>query len=228
MSLDYFSGHLREVENDMHDGRIDPLGPLQEYIDLFQALREDRITMLPAFIDAFSTLCDLLAYKVQVFRTVIFSANKDRLRRLVDRGEGIDEIVGITPWQSVVDVTRLSGAIFEDVFKDLGRVHHNLPACNSPECESGPAPALDLGSEAVPFSSDKATAFEILSGELGEASLESLPLTRSIDVLVRYGFDRVRACMVILHLIQDGDAILLEDGATPGMYRLTTRRMAVE
>jgi hypothetical protein len=207
----------------MHDGRIDPLGPLQEYIDVFQALPEDRVARLPTFIDAFSTLCDMLAYKVQAFKTAVFSANKDRLKQLVDQGQGIDDIVEIIPWQVVPDFTWLSGAIFEDVFTDLGRLRRVLPACIPPECDQEPIPVLALESEATPFSSDKACALEILAKELLAASLDSIPLARSIDVLVGCGFDRVRACMVILHLIQDGDAILLENGAVRGAYQLTTR-----
>nr|MDO8110234.1 hypothetical protein [Candidatus Sigynarchaeota archaeon] len=76
LSLDYFAGKLVEIKNEIKHGKADPVQPLADYIAAFQGLPEDRVAKLPEFVSLFSTLCDILDYKVQAFKAMVFDINK--------------------------------------------------------------------------------------------------------------------------------------------------------
>ncbi len=213
LALDYFAGQMVEIKKDIKAGRADPLQPLAEYITAFQALPEDRVTKLPDFVSLFSTLCDILDYKIQAFKAMVFEVGKDKLARFYQDPGGLEAVTGLVHWREAVEFTTLSQPFLADILAGMGRERRPIPACEVADDADSDQASFELPVDERNFFQEKATIVDCLHDTRQLAGVSSMPLGELLDHLeAELGIDRVKAFIHVLHLIQDGD-LVMEDFA---------------
>jgi len=212
LTLDYFSGKLAGIKNDIKNGKIDPLQPLANYLDTFQILPEDRIVKLPEFISVFATLCDILDYKVQAFKALMFDINKDRLARFFQDPAAIDELAGLVTWRDPFEFTCMSWPFVQDIVEKLGATRRLVPQCEVVDDEGAVQVQFDLPVEQQNFFQEKVAILAALNqyNQLQGDMLVSIETI--LDFLENEcDIDRMKAFVHLLHLIQDGELIMRDD-----------------
>jgi hypothetical protein len=212
LALDYFAGQLVGIKNDIKAGKVDPMQPLADYITAFQALPEDRIAKLPDFVSLFSTLCDILDYKIQAFKAMVFEIGKDKLARFYQDPGGLDAIINLVQWHEAVELTTMSQPFLADILASLGRVRRPIPACEVIDDAGTVQASFELPVDDRNFFQEKATIVACLQDAKQLAGVSSAPLCDVLDHLeAELGVDRIKAFIHVLHLIQDGDIVIQED-----------------
>ncbi|HME51193.1 MAG TPA: hypothetical protein VKM55_03170 [Candidatus Lokiarchaeia archaeon] len=212
LTLDYFSGKLAGIKNDIKNGKVDPLQPLTDYIDAFQTLPEDRVVKLPEFVSLFATLCDILDYKVQAFKALMFDISKDKLTRFFQDAGAIDDLVDMVAWRDPFEFTSMSWPFVKEIVEKLGTTRRLVPQCEVVDDEGSIQLQFDLPVENQNFFQEKAAILEALKryDRLQGSMLASLG--NILDFLENdHDIDRMQAFVHVLHLIQDGELILRED-----------------
>ncbi|NMC07227.1 MAG: hypothetical protein GYA24_18565 [Candidatus Lokiarchaeota archaeon] len=219
LALDYFAGELAGIKNDIKSGKADAMQPLGDYIDAFEALPGDRVAKLQDFVSLFSTLCDILDYKIQAFKAMVFEIGKDKLARFFQDPRGLDAVMSLVQWHDAIELTTMSQPFLAEVIEGLGRERKAMPSCEVTDDASTVQATFTLPGDERNFFDEKATIvtclqeFPRLSG--GSSTTLRDVLDHLEDVL---GIDRMRAFVHILHLIQDGD-LVLQQGADGGDAR---------
>ncbi len=214
LALDYFAGQLVGIRNDIKAGKVDPMQPLADYIIAFQALPEDRIAKLPDFVSLFSTLCDILDYKIQAFKAMVFEIGKDRLARFYQDPVGLDAITSLVKWHEAVELTTMSQPFLSGILASLGRERRPIPACEVIDDAGNVQASFELPVDERNFFQEKATIVACLQDAEQLAGASSAPLGDVLDHLeTELGVDRMKAFIHVLHLIQDGDLLMQDDAA---------------
>jgi hypothetical protein len=229
LALDYFAGQLVGIKNDIKAGKIDPMQPLADYINAFQALPEDRVAKLPDFVSLFSTLCDILDYKIQAFKAMVFEVGKDKLARFYQDPAGVDEVTSIVQWHEAIELTTMTPPFLADILASLGRERRPIPACEVIDDAGTVQASFDMPIEDRNFFQEKSSIVACLSSATRLAGTASAPLEDVLDHLeAELGIDRMKAFIHVLHLIQDGDLILQGDAdgdESEGTATITTVRL---
>jgi hypothetical protein len=213
LALDYFAGQLAEIKNDIKSGRIDPMQPLADYITAFQALPDDRVAKLPDFVSLFSTLCDILDYKIQAFKAMVFEIGKDKLARFYQDPGGLDAITSLVEWHEAIELTTMSQSFLTDILASLGRERRPIPACEVIDDAGSFQASFELPVNERNFFQEKAAIVACLHDTVQLAGESSAPLGDVLDYLeAELGVDRMKAFVHVLHLIQDGDLVMQDDG----------------
>ncbi len=226
LALDYFSGQLVEIKNDIKAGKVDPMQPLAEYITAFQSLPENRVAKLPDFVSLFSTLCDILDYKIQAFKAMVFEVGKDKLARFYQDPAGLDTITSLIHWREAVEFTTISQPFLLDVLAGMGRERRTIPTCEVIDGASSVQGGFDLPVDERNFFQETATILECLRDAKQLARKSGALLDDVLDLLeTELGIDRIKAFIHILHLIQDGDLVMQDnvDGRNTGNHATRTR-----
>ncbi|MBN2153803.1 MAG: hypothetical protein JW839_20260 [Candidatus Lokiarchaeota archaeon] len=209
LALDYFAGQLVGIKNDIKAGRADPMRPLADFITAFHALPEDRVAKLPGFVSLFSTLCDILDYKIQAFKAMVFEVGKDKLARFYEDPGGLDAVTGLVRWREAVEFTTVSQPFLTDVLACLGRERRPIPACEVIDDAGSIQASFDLPVDARNFFQEKAAITDCLEDFSRLAGRAIAPLADVLDHLeTELGLDRIKAFIHVLHMIQDGDLVL--------------------
>ncbi len=220
LALDYFAGQLVEIRNDIKSGKIDPMRPLADYITAFQALPEDRIAKLPDFVSLFSTLCDILDYKIQAFKAMVFEIGKDKLARFYQDPGGLDAVTNLIQWREAVELTTMSQPFLADILASLGRERRPIPACEVIDDAGTVQASFELPVDERNFFQEKETIVACLQDAGQLAGDSGAPLGDVLDHLeAELGIDRMKAFIHLLHLIQDGDLVMEDDVDGDGARR---------
>jgi hypothetical protein len=212
LALDYFAGQLVGIKNDIKAGKIDPMQPLADYITAFQALPDDRIAKLPDFVSLFSTLCDILDYKIQAFKAMVFEIGKDKLARFYQDPGGLDAVTSLVQWHEAIELTTMSQPFLAEILVSLGRERRPIPACKVIDDDGTIQAGFKLPVDERNFFQEKATIVACLQDAGQLAGESSAPLGDVLDHLeAELGIDRMKAFIHILHLIQDGDLVMQDD-----------------
>jgi hypothetical protein len=215
LALDYFAGQLVEIKNDIKAGKGDPMQPLADYIAAFQGLPDDRVAKLPDFVSLFSTLCDILDYKIQAFKAMVFEIGKDKLARFYQDPEGLEKITGRIRWHEAVELTIMSQPFLADILASMGRERRPIPACEVIDDAGTIQASFDLPVDERNFFQEKAGIVACLHEAPRLAGKASAPIGDVLDYLeAELGVDRMKAFIHVLHLIQDGDLVM--QGGTDG------------
>nr|MDO8083647.1 hypothetical protein [Candidatus Sigynarchaeum springense] len=227
LALDYFAGQLLEIRNDIKAGRADPMQPLADYISAFQALPDDRLAKLPDFVSLFSTLCDILDYKIQAFKAMVFEIGKDKLIRFFQDPGSLEAVTNLVRWRETVEFTTISRPFLTDVLASIGRERRPIPAYEVIDDEAGSVRAsFELAIDERNFFQEKAKIIDSLRDARQLAGKSSVPLGEILDHLeIELYIDRIKAFIHVLHLIQDGDLVIQDnpDGDKAGRPAAGTR-----
>ena len=221
LSLDYFSGKLTGIKNDIKSGRVDPLQPLADYLDTFQALPEDRVVKLTEFVSLFGTLCDILDYKVRAFKALMFDINKDKLALFFQDAAAIDGLIGMLAWRDPVEFTRMSWPFLKEIIEKLGMPRRIVPQCEVVDDEGNVQLQFDLPVGYQNFFEEKAAILDALKQYDRFQGDRLVPIRLVLDFLEEeHNVDRMQAFVHLLHLIQDGELVLRDDENESGVTEL--------
>ncbi|MFX0099939.1 MAG: hypothetical protein ACFFCS_10170 [Candidatus Hodarchaeota archaeon] len=204
LTLDYFSGQLKNIKNNIKEGKEDPLLPLKDYIDAFNQLKIKKDTKLTDSIDVFHSLCDIFDYKVSAFKSLLYSISSDKIQSFLDDDECLEKIVDIIPWVSTVDLVRMSNQFLSHILVMMEKERKELPSCviddyNKQEIE------FILHIEDKLFSEQKKAIIKEISSVLSEKS-SKMNINEIIGLLdEKMKLGKVRIFVILLHLIQDGN-----------------------
>jgi hypothetical protein len=217
LTLDYFSGKLVGIKNDIKNGKVDPLQPLADVLDTFQKLPDDRVIKLPEFVSLFATLCDILDYKVQAFKSLMFDVNKDKLARLFQDTTAIDDLASLVAWRDPIEFNNMSWPFVREIVEKLGMPRRIVPQCEVIDEDGGVQLQFDLPAGNQDFFEEKTAMLEALKQYDGFQGSRFVSLGAVLDYLENdQSTDRMQAFVHVLHLIQDGELILHDDdGTTP-------------
>ncbi|MEX2680530.1 MAG: hypothetical protein Q6373_002950 [Candidatus Sigynarchaeota archaeon] len=212
LALDYFAGQLVAIKNDIKAGKLDPIQPLADYISAFHALPDNRVAKLPDFVSLFSTLCDILDYKIQAFKAMVFEIGRDKLALFLQDPGGLEAVTKLVRWREAVEFTTLSQPFLAEVLASMGRERRGIPVCEVIDDAGSIQASFEIAIDERNFFQEKASIVNSLRNARQLAGKSSAPLRDILDHLeTELGIDRVKAFIHVLHLIQDGDLVILDD-----------------
>lgn len=209
LTLDYFAGRLLELKNDMQDGRVDPLVPLQGYIEEFTKLRREgreAESMLHEFVSTFTVLRELVECKVQAFKLLVLAFDHGGIKRFLQSSPDLDALAREAPWRHPFELQRASMPFMQLVQDGLGKIRASLQPIDD-FVDVQEVPEMEWFLPSAMFTRELEHIIAYLHERPGEASINDI-----LDAIAcAFDMQRVKAFVMLLHLIQDG-TVQVPDG----------------
>jgi len=213
LTLDYFSHHLQDVKNEIQTGNVDPMAPLSDFISAFGRLKEDHVSELPGYVSLFTTLCDILGYKIQAYKSLVYEINQDRLAQFLQEDCSLDDIVDITPWILPLELTMASTAFLSEIKGMLGQAHKTFDKPPEPIETEILKKKIDFSDVDASFIQERNQLLAIISQDDILSKKKQQTMKEILEIFEkRYNMEKVRAFIIMLHLIQDGFFSVHDDG----------------
>ncbi len=200
------------------------MAPIADFISAFEKLKEDHVSELPRYVSLFTTLCDILGYKIQAYKALVYEINQDSLTKFMQDGSSIDEITNRTPWILPFEFTMASTVFVSEIEAMLGKVHE-LPRKLPEQGEIGILKRNGNFTDVdASFAQKRDELLEIIRNDGVLSKKEHQTMKEILAIFeMQYQQEKVVAFVIMLHLIQDGFFSVHDDGG--GNLSLTfTRR----
>nr|MDO8110008.1 hypothetical protein [Candidatus Sigynarchaeota archaeon] len=129
-------------------------------------------------------------------------------------------------WHDVVELTTMSEPFMQEIVDNLGKERRAIPVCEVVDDDKSVHVDFNFVVEQQNFFQERASILELLQHHDKLGQQKNVPLAKILDYLEHDNdYDRMKAFIHVLHLIQDGDLILNDDkdAATNPKIRLWRR-----
>ncbi|MHA1749784.1 MAG: hypothetical protein ACTSYF_14215 [Promethearchaeota archaeon] len=205
LTLDYFAGTLKTIQNDITKGKKDPLVPLESYIKAFNELSEHRLEKLHEFTELFGTLCDIFDYKINAFKALLFSLKKIAITKLLENEDFLGRLVSSTSWFEPFSFTELSTTYIRYIFSSLKKVPTRIPVLEFDELQERESIKYQLNLEEKLFSEEKLVIIGLIENVIKQKNKKDMELIELSKMIKNtLNLDDIKVFILILHLIQEG------------------------